>query len=256
MGNPQIRPHYWYSNKSLSHTIHLPTNHIPIILTTLQQLLVCSLNRYHTIVDHVDDITVHNRAQTIRHCHHRAPLILHALNAVKNVSWFSLSNALVASSRRRIAQNRSCQRQTLCSDLLTQPFPQNLIAYPVFLSIISESSHSIPSSISYSILPCIQSHWIVVDVLRRNHHISWSFLLMIHRFIHRTILWFLNTEIFNLLICSFLSHQYHIPHCATIWQGRFCKVCFHYTWMHFICCFHFSLYASFGAWSYFVPKRS
>ena len=74
------------TNKSLSHTIHLPTNHIPIILTTLQQLLVCSLNRYHTIVDHVDDITVHNRAQTMRHCHHRAPLILHALNAVKNVS--------------------------------------------------------------------------------------------------------------------------------------------------------------------------
>ena len=110
---PQIIPIYWYSNKSLSHTIHLPTYHIPIILTTLQQLLVCSLNRYHTIVDHVDDITVHNRAQTMRHCHHRAPLILHALNAVKNVSWFSLSNALVASSRRRIVQNRSCQRQTL-----------------------------------------------------------------------------------------------------------------------------------------------
>ena len=43
---------------------------------------------------------------------------------------------------------------------------------------------------------------------------------MIHRFIHRTILWFLDTKNINLLICSFLSHQFHIPHCATIWQGR------------------------------------
>ena len=48
------------TNKSLSHTIHLPTNYIPIILTTLQQLLVCYLNRYHTIVNHEDDI--YNRA--------------------------------------------------------------------------------------------------------------------------------------------------------------------------------------------------
>ena len=67
MGKPQIIRNYCYSNKQvLSHSIHLPTNHIPIILTTLQQFLVCSLSRYHTIVNHEDDI--HNPAQTM--CHH------------------------------------------------------------------------------------------------------------------------------------------------------------------------------------------
>ena len=67
MGKTHITPNYCYSNKQvLSHSIHLPTNHIPIILTTLQQLLVCSLSRYHTIVNHEDDI--HNPAQTM--CHH------------------------------------------------------------------------------------------------------------------------------------------------------------------------------------------
>ena len=69
----------------------------------------------------------------------------------------------------RLVQKEDCAESLVptpnaATDLLTPPFPQNLIAYPVFLSIISESSHSIPSSISYSILPCIQSHWIVVNV--------------------------------------------------------------------------------------------
>ena len=69
----------------------------------------------------------------------------------------------------RLIQKEDCAESLVptpnaASDHLTQPFPQNLIAYPVFLYIISESSHSIPSSISYSILPCIQSHWIVVNV--------------------------------------------------------------------------------------------
>ena len=125
----------------------------------------------------------------------------------------------------RLIQKEDCAESLVptpnaATDLLTPPFPQYLIAYPVFLSIISESSHSIPSSISYSILLCIQNHWRVVNAWRRNHHISWSLFLMIYRFIHRTVLWFLDTRNINLLICSFLSHHFHIPHCATIWQGR------------------------------------
>ena len=54
------------TNKSLSHTIHLSANQIRVKVATLQQLLMCSLSRYHTIVNHEDDI--HNPAQTI--CHH------------------------------------------------------------------------------------------------------------------------------------------------------------------------------------------
>ena len=53
-------------NQTSPITLNPSTNQIPIILTTLQQLLVCSLNRYHTIVNHEDDI--HNPAQTM--CHH------------------------------------------------------------------------------------------------------------------------------------------------------------------------------------------
>ena len=54
----------------LSHRtrFHLSTNQIRIKVATLQQFLVCSLSLYHTIVNHEDDITLHNRAQTM--CHH------------------------------------------------------------------------------------------------------------------------------------------------------------------------------------------
>ena len=55
------------TNKSLSHIIHIPTNQIRVIaIVTTLQLLVCSLIRNYTIVNHEDDI--YNRTQTI--CHH------------------------------------------------------------------------------------------------------------------------------------------------------------------------------------------
>ena len=64
------------TNKSLSHTIHLSANQIRVKVATLQQLLMCSLSHDHTIVNHEDDVTVHNRAQTMRHCHHCTRVIL------------------------------------------------------------------------------------------------------------------------------------------------------------------------------------
>ena len=48
------------------HTIHLPTNQVRVEVTIFQQLLMYSLSRNHTIVNHEDDI--HNSAQTM--CHH------------------------------------------------------------------------------------------------------------------------------------------------------------------------------------------
>ena len=48
------------TNKSLSYSIHLSTNQIRVIVATLQQLFMCSLSRYSTIVNHEDDI--YNRA--------------------------------------------------------------------------------------------------------------------------------------------------------------------------------------------------
>ena len=93
-------------------TLNPSTNQIRVIVTTLQQLLVCSLSRYHTIVNHEDGI--HNAAQTM--CHHsrmslsprlqrRQELIL--ILAVQRTRRF------VQKEDRGIAQNRSRQRQTL-----------------------------------------------------------------------------------------------------------------------------------------------
>ena len=50
------------TNKSLSHIIHLPSNQTRIILTTLQQLLMSSLSRYHTIVNNKDPQSCSNDA--------------------------------------------------------------------------------------------------------------------------------------------------------------------------------------------------
>ena len=58
--------HYWYSNKQVTIILNPSTNQIRVIVATHQQLLMYSLNRYHTIVNHEDDI--YNRAQTM--CHH------------------------------------------------------------------------------------------------------------------------------------------------------------------------------------------
>ena len=60
--------HYCYSNKQVTITLNPSTNQVRVIVATLQQLFMYSLSRYHTIVNHEDDIPFHNRAQTM--CHH------------------------------------------------------------------------------------------------------------------------------------------------------------------------------------------
>ena len=119
MGKTHITPNYCYSNKQvLSHSIHLPTNHIPIILTTLQQLLVCSLSRYHTIVNHEDDI--HNRAQTM--CHHSRMILSPRLQRRQELLLM-----LTVQRTRRFVQKKDrgiAITPNAASDLPTPPFPQ------------------------------------------------------------------------------------------------------------------------------------
>ena len=126
MGKTHITPNYCYSNKQvLSHSIHLPTNHIPIILTTLQQLLVYSLSRYHTIVNHEDDI--YNRAQTM--CHHSRMIL--SLRLQRRQERILI---LAVQRTRRLAQKEDrwiTKTPNAASDLPTPPFPQLLDRYPI-----------------------------------------------------------------------------------------------------------------------------
>ena len=119
MGKTHITPNYCYSNKQvLSHSIHLPTNHIPIILTTLQQLLVCSLSRYHTIVNLEDDI--HNPAQTM--CHHSRMILSPRLQRRQELLLM-----LTVQRTRRFVQKKDrgiAITPNAASDLPTPPFPQ------------------------------------------------------------------------------------------------------------------------------------
>ena len=126
MGKTHITPNYCYSNKQvLSHSIHLPTNHIPIILTTLQQLLVCSRSRYHTIVNHEDDI--HNPAQTM--CHHSRMILSPRLQRRQELLLM-----LTVQRTRRLAQKEDrwiTKTPNAASDLPTPPFPQLLDRYRI-----------------------------------------------------------------------------------------------------------------------------
>ena len=126
MGKTHIIRNYRYSNKQvLSHSIHLPTNHIPIILTTLQQLLVCSLSRYHTIVNHEDDI--HNPAQTM--CHHSRMILSPRLQRRQELLLM-----LTVQRTRRIVQKKDrgiAITPNAASDLPTPPFPQLLDRYRI-----------------------------------------------------------------------------------------------------------------------------
>ena len=126
MGKTHITPNYCYSNKQvLSHSIHLPTNHIPIILTTLQQLLVCSLSSYHTIVNHEDDI--HNPAQTM--CHHSRMILSPRLQRRQELLLM-----LTVQRTRRFVQKKDrgiAITPNAASDLPTPPFPQLLDRYRI-----------------------------------------------------------------------------------------------------------------------------
>ena len=104
--------HYCYSNKQVTITLNPSTNQIRVIVATLQQLFICSLSRYHTIVNHEDDI--YNRAQTM--CHHARMILSPRLQRRQERILFltvQRTRRLVQKEDRWIAQNRSRQRQTL-----------------------------------------------------------------------------------------------------------------------------------------------
>ena len=93
-------------------TLNPSTNQIRVKVATLQQLLVCSLSRYHTIVNHEDDI--YNRAQTM--CNHSRMILSPRLQCRQELILIlavQRTRRLVQKENRGIAQNRSRQRQTL-----------------------------------------------------------------------------------------------------------------------------------------------
>ena len=112
-------------NQTSPITLNPSTNQIPIILTTLQQLLVCSLNRYHTIVNHEDDI--HNPAQTM--CHHSRMILSPRLQRRQELLLM-----LTVQRTRRFVQKKDrgiAITPNAASDLPTPPFPQLLDRYRI-----------------------------------------------------------------------------------------------------------------------------
>ena len=96
------------TNKSLSHIIHIPTNQIRVIVTTLQ-LLVCSLIRNYTIVNQKDDI--YNRTQTI--CHHSRMILSPRLQHRQESLTVQGTHSLVQNQDTRMTQERSGNRNAL-----------------------------------------------------------------------------------------------------------------------------------------------
>ena len=99
-------------------TLNPSTNQIRVEVTTLQQLLVCSLSRYHTSVNHEDGI--HNAAQTM--CHH-SRMILSPRHQCRQ----DLLLILAVQRTRRFVQKKDrgiSITPNAASDLPTPPFPQ------------------------------------------------------------------------------------------------------------------------------------
>ena len=106
-------------------TLNPSTNQIRVKVATLQQLLVCSLSRYHTIVNHEDDI--HNPAQTM--CHHSRIIFSPRLQRRQELLLM-----LTVQRTRRLAQKEDrwiTKTPNAASDLPTPPFPQLLDRYPI-----------------------------------------------------------------------------------------------------------------------------
>ena len=92
-------------------------NQIRVKVATLQQLLMCSLSRYHTIVNHEDDI--YNRAQTM--CHHSRMSLSPRLQRRQERILF-----LTVQRTRRIVQKEDRWIEitpNAASDHPTPPFP-------------------------------------------------------------------------------------------------------------------------------------
>ena len=125
MGKTHITPNYCYSTKHVTITLNLSTNQIRVKVATLQQLLMCSLSRYHTIVNHEDDI--HNPAQTL--CHHSRMSLSPRLQRRQDLLLI-----LTVQRTRRFVQKKDrwiTKTPNAASDLPTPPFPQLLDRYRI-----------------------------------------------------------------------------------------------------------------------------
>ena len=106
-------------------TLNPSTNQIRVKVATLQQLLVCSLSRYHTIVNHEDDI--HNPAQTM--CHHSRMSLSPRLQRRQERILI-----LAVQRTRRLVQKKDrgiTITPNAASDLPTPPFPLLLDRYRI-----------------------------------------------------------------------------------------------------------------------------
>ena len=104
-------------NQTSPITLNPSTNQIRVQVATLQQLLVCSLSRYHTIVNHEDDI--HNRAQTM--CHQSRMILSPRLQRRQELLLM-----LTVQRTRRFVQKKDrgiAITPNAASDLPTPPFP-------------------------------------------------------------------------------------------------------------------------------------
>ena len=90
-------------------TLNPSTNQVRVIVATLQQLLMSSLSRYHTIVNHEDDI--HNPAQTI--CHHSRMILSPRLQHRQESLTVQGTHSLVKNQDTRMTQERTRNRNAL-----------------------------------------------------------------------------------------------------------------------------------------------
>ena len=117
--------HYCYSNKQVTIILNPSTNQVRVIVATLQQLLVYSLSRYHTIVNHEDDI--HNSAQTM--CHHSRMILSPRLQRRQELLLM-----LTVQRTRRFVQKEDrgiAITPIAASDLPIPPFPLLLDRYRI-----------------------------------------------------------------------------------------------------------------------------
>ena len=90
-------------------TLNPSTNQIRVEIAILQQLLMSSLSRYHTIVNHEDDI--HNPAQTI--CHHSRMILSPRLQHRQESLTVQGTHSLVKNQDTRMTQERTRNRNAL-----------------------------------------------------------------------------------------------------------------------------------------------
>ena len=110
-------------NQTSPITLNPSTNQIRVKVATLQQLLVCSLSRYHTIVNH----DIHNPAQTM--CHHSRMSLSPRLQCRQERILF-----LAVQRTRRLAQKEDrwiTKTPIAASDLPIPPFPLLLDRYRI-----------------------------------------------------------------------------------------------------------------------------